>query len=66
MVAKWLEQPTHNIVVPSSNPPGARAPFLFSINSIVCLARSFKRGASLLFFLKKYITLAVLPEAKQA
>ena len=29
VVAKWLEQRPHNLEVPNSNPPGARAFFLF-------------------------------------
>ena len=66
VVAKKLEQRSHNLKVLSLNPPGARAFSSSSINNRVSLIRSLKRGASLLFFLFPIIPLAVLPEAKQA
>ena len=50
VVAKWSEQRSRNLEVPSSNPPGTRA-FLSFINSRASLLRSLERGASLLFFL---------------
>ena len=58
VVAKCLEQQSHNLEVPSLNPPAARA-FFFTINAIVSLIRS-------LFAVTPIITLAGLPEAKQA
>ena len=64
VVKKWLERQPRYLEVPRSNPPGAF--FIFSsssINGIVSLIRSLKRGASLLVFL---FPLVVLPEAKQA
>ena len=68
VVAEWLERLSRYLEVLSSNPPGARAVFssFSSINGRVSIIRSFKRGASLLFFLFPIIPLAVLPEAKQA
>ena len=51
VVAKWLERQSHNLEVPSLNPPGARAFFSSSINGRVSLIRSLKIGASLLYFL---------------
>ena len=66
VAAKWLEQRPHNLEVPSSNPPGARAFFSSPIDGRVSLIRSLKRGTSLLFFSLNIIilTLALLPEAK--
>ena len=67
-MAKWLEQRSFNLEVPSSNPPGNQGFFssTSSINDRVSLIWSLERGVSLLFFLFPIIPLAVLPEAKQA
>ena len=64
VVAKWLEQRSPNLDVPSSKPPGTRALLSF-ISSRVSLFTSLKRGASLLFFLfPTIIPQPMLPEAK--
>ena len=65
-MAKWLGQRSHSLEVPSLNPPGAKAFFSSSsINSRVSLIRSLVRYI-FADFLFPIITLAVLPEAKQA
>ena len=60
---KWLEQQPRNLEAPSSNPPGARAFFLFFfylrqsvLNLVPCISAVFPL---------KILTLAVLLEAKQ-
>ena len=63
MVLEWLERLSRNLEVTSLNPPGSLAFFLFFYQRQVVLNQALKRGASLLFAV---ITLAALPEAKQA
>ena len=63
VVAKWLEQPSRNLMVSGSNPPVARAFFFYQWQSVL---NQVPQGRCIFAVFPLITALADLPEAKQA